>query len=348
MTDLSVVLISKNQEWNISRLIESVLRETALVQSREIVLVDSASTDRTAEIASNYPISVLKLSPDQRLTAAAGRYIGYHHTTGDLVLFLDGDMALCQGWLRPAVDILFTKKDVAVVCGWVIDRPLTQQSEVMENPEPDADSAGVSDVQHGGGAAMYRRSVLERVGTFNPYLFSDEEPELCLRIRNAGYRVVRLPRAIVFHYTAPAEAISTLIGRRSRRLWLGYGQNLRYFLGKPLLWPYLRERGWALTPAIMLFLGLVFIIISVITHHWVWLAVWGALLFFMMTVIVMKKHSLTCAFYTLLQRLFILDGTLRGFFLTPYDPASYPGKFEVIRQGDKHPAEMNLPIRVKT
>jgi len=91
MTELSVVLISKNQEWNTARLIESVLRETDSLPAREIVLVDWASTDHTTEIAARYPIAVLKLRPEQRLTAAAGRYVGYKRTRGGLVLFLDGD-----------------------------------------------------------------------------------------------------------------------------------------------------------------------------------------------------------------------------------------------------------------
>jgi glycosyltransferase involved in cell wall biosynthesis len=91
MTELSVVLISKNQEWNIARLVESVLKETDRLPAREIVLVDSASTDRTIEIAAQYPISVLRLCPKQRLTAAAGRYVGTKQTRGGLVLFLDGD-----------------------------------------------------------------------------------------------------------------------------------------------------------------------------------------------------------------------------------------------------------------
>jgi len=43
---------------------------------------------------------------------------------------------------------------------------------------------------------MYRRAVLEEVGTFNPYLNSDEEPELGLRIRHAGYRILELDHPI--------------------------------------------------------------------------------------------------------------------------------------------------------
>lgn len=331
MIELSVVLISKNQERNIARLVESVLRETDPLPAREIVLVDSASTDRTTEIAARYPIAVLKLYPEQRLTAAAGRYVGYKRTTGDLVLFLDGDMELCEGWLDQALGVMHSRPDVAVVCGRIIDRPSALQTPTVEHLEAlDTDAAGI-DVRHGGGAAMYRRSVLERVGTFNPYLYSDEEPELCLRIRHAGCRVLQLPRPIVFHYTAPADAVSTLLGRRGRNLWLGYGQNIRYLSASPLLWPYLRERGWAVAPALTLCIGVLALAASGLTGQWGWLALWGTFLIVLTIGIAIRKRSLMRALLSLFKRLLCLDGTLRGLLLTPYDPAGYPGRYEVIQ-----------------
>lgn len=331
MTGLSVVLISKNQEWNIARLVESVVRETAPLPSREIVLVDSASTDRTTEIAARYPIAVLKLSPEPRLTAAAGRYVGYKQTTGDLVLFLDGDMELCKGWLEQALVVMHSRSEIAVITGGVIDRPKTFHAQTVDHIEAiSTDTVGV-DVRQGGGAAMYRRSVLEQVGTFNPYLYSDEEPELCLRIRRAGYRIFRLHRSIAFHYTAPADALSTLLDRRSRNLWLGFGQNIRYFFGSPLLLPYLRERGWALAPALLLCLGLFAVTVSGLTGHWGWLALFGVLLALITIGIAIRKRNLKRALFTLLQRLLILDGTIRGLLLEPYDPAGFPGKYDVIQ-----------------
>jgi glycosyltransferase involved in cell wall biosynthesis len=331
MTELSVVLISKNQEWNIPRLVESVLRETASLPSRQIVLVDSASTDRTTEIAAQYPIAVLKLWPGQRLTAAAGRYVGYKQTTGDLVLFLDGDMELCAGWSDQALDVMQSRSDVAVVCGRVIDRPQTLPPPALEHLEGlDIETASV-DVRQGGGAAMYRRSVLERVGTFNPYLYSEEEPELCLRIRHAGYRVLQLPRPIAFHYSAPGEAVSTLLGRRSRNLWLGFGQNIRYFLGSPLLWPYLRERGWAVAPALALCGGVAAFAASGLTNQWGWLAVWGAFVTMLMIAIAFRKRSPKRALFIILRRLLVLEGTVRGLLLKPHDPSGYAGRYDVIQ-----------------
>jgi glycosyltransferase involved in cell wall biosynthesis len=331
MTELSVVLISKNQEWNIARLIESVIRETDPIPAKEIVLVDSASIDQTTEIGSRYPIKVLKLCQEQRLTAAAGRYVGYKQTTGDLVLFLDGDMELCEGWLDQALSVMYSRSEVAVVCGRVVDRPKPVQATSERYLERlPIDDAGMISVLQGGGAAMFRRSVLEQVGTFNPYLYSDEEPELCLRIRHAGYLVLRLPRPIAFHYSLPADAFSTLLGRRSRNLWLGYGQNIRYFFGSPLLWWYLRERGWAVAPVLALSVGIVAIAVSGLTRQWGWLAMWGVSMVILTIGIAIRKRSLNRALFTLFQRLLVLDGTIRGLLLKPYDPSGYPGKYVVI------------------
>jgi GT2 family glycosyltransferase len=338
LTELSVVLISKNQEWNIARLVESVLREIGSLPAKEIALVDSASSDRTAEIAARYPISVLKLHPEQRLTAAAGRYVGFQWTTGDLVLFLDGDMELCKGWLDKALAVMHSKPEVAVVCGMVIDRPKEFRSPNKENHTPDINDfvpSGTEDlgveVPQGGGASLYRRSVLDRVGTFNPYLYSDEEPELCLRVRHAGYRVLRLSRPIAFHYTIPADTFNTVLDRRSRNLWLGFGQIIRYYFGSPLIWPYLRERGWVAVPVFALCIGIITLLMSFQTGQWKWLALWGACIIILTIGIAVRKRSLKRALFSLFQRLLLLDGTIRGLLLKPYDPTSYPGKYDVIQ-----------------
>ncbi len=331
MTELSIVLITRNQEWNVARLIESVLREAEDLSSREIVLVDSASTDRTTEIAAGYPITVLKLCHDQRLTAAAGRYVGYQHTKGDLVLFLDGDMELCKGWLDQALEIMHTKTEAGAVCGRVIDRPIEMTTTSIERHEDlPADAAGVKNVLHGGGASLYRRSVLEQVGPFNPFIYSDEEPELCLRIRHAGYQILRLPYPIAFHYTVVWEALSTFLNKRKGNIWLGYGQNIRYYFGGPLLIPYLKERGWALAPAGLLGLGIIAAIVSILSGQWIWVALWFIFVFILTMGIAIRKHSLNRALLILFRRLLILDGTIRGILLKPYNPSEYPGKFEVI------------------
>src|SRR5690625_4465821 len=96
--DLAVVLIARNQVWNVERLVRSVT-STPEGASAELVLVDSASGDGTPQRARELGVTVLELDGSQRLTAAAGRVAGQEATESDYVLFLDGDMELAPGWL---------------------------------------------------------------------------------------------------------------------------------------------------------------------------------------------------------------------------------------------------------
>ena len=80
MVQLAFVLITRNQAWNVDRLLRSIFNEPAFDEAWEIVLVDSASTDATIDLAQIHPITILQLDSTERLTAAAGRLVGYWHT----------------------------------------------------------------------------------------------------------------------------------------------------------------------------------------------------------------------------------------------------------------------------
>lgn len=332
VTDLSVVLISRNQEWNIARLIESVLEGTCSVLSKEIVLVDSASTDKTMVIARNYPISILRLRPDQRLTPPAGRYAGYGFTSGELVLFLDGDMELCNEWLENASAVMETMPNVAVVTGPLIDLPMTTRTSNAEDCKGSTHEYRTEEVLQPGGAAMYRRSVLEQVGTFNPWFYSEEEPELSLRIRHAGFQILRIEQPIAYHYSSSIHSISTLVRRWRRNLYLGMGQGMRWHVGTDLFWPYVRERGFGCIPGMALLVGLFSFAFSFMRDQWIWLGSWALLMATIIVVFGYRKRNLYQAICSLVKRLLIIDGTLRGFLLKPRRPSDYPTKVDLIKR----------------
>jgi glycosyltransferase involved in cell wall biosynthesis len=328
MTALSVVLITKNQEWNVARLVESVLEECGVPPS-EVVLVDSASTDNTIPVAMGYPITLIRLLLPQRLTAAMGRYVGCMQSHGQYVLFLDGDMELCRGWLCRALEVMKRDARIASITGEIIDRPkATPRGDRLTLPAPVEPVMRV-DAKMVGGAALFRRSVLEEVGTFNPYLYGDEEPELCIRIRHRGYRVVKIVCPIAFHYTDPGEEISTLIARWRRNLLLGGGQNLRYLLGKKVFWMWFSERPRGIVPLLVLLIGVLALVPWVSNGHWGFFA---GLVAAVIIAAAVRKRSVYRACYSLLQRLLIVDGTVRGFFLKPLSPERHPVRFEVIKQ----------------
>lgn len=352
MTDLSVVLISRNQEWNIARLLESVLEEVAEISS-EVVLVDSASTDRTLEIARNYPIDIIRLDENQRLTAHKGQYVGYQHTSRDLILFLDGDMELCHGWLEKGLEALNEDDGTAAISGRLINLPLEPpqlpaSSEIpraisnrlalynksdIDWSHPPGQSKSVAMI---GGAGLYRRKVLEQVGgPFNPELYSDAEPELCIRIRHAGYQILRIEYPVAYHYTAPLEAISTMFGRRRRNLYLGYGQIMRHHFGTRLFWLYARERGFAFLPMLGITLGLISLLSYLLGGSWVWFGLWMLFLVLFIVFDAIRKRSLYQTAYSLIKRLIIVEGTIRGLFKPVASNIAI--KSELIQRADNNP-----------
>jgi glycosyltransferase involved in cell wall biosynthesis len=245
MIELSVVLITKNQAWNITRLIESVLRETTCVSSSEVILIDSASTDATVPLASLHPVSIFRLNPGQRLSPAIGRYVGYQQTAGECVLFLDGDTELIPGWLPFALRVMRENFVVGGVTGGVINLPTSAATQRPAPPpqktQPDSPREVLWCNYAGGGAALYRRSVFERTGTFNPNLNAEEEPELGLRIRNAGCRLLELDYPMAFHYNDAPIALSSVLSRRRRNFHVGMGQGVRYHLRTRLFWRWIRD-----------------------------------------------------------------------------------------------------------
>jgi len=345
MTKLSVVLISKNQAWNISRLIESVLDAASCVSSKEIILVDSASTDETVVLASRYPINILRLQPGQRLSPAIGRYVGYNQTQGELVLFLDGDMELVPGWLERALNTVANAPRAGAVTGRVID---ILPSEKPKSSTPCAQTLinaldPPTDVAYVGGAALYRRSVLEEVNAFNPFLHSEEESELCLRIRHSGYRVLQFDCPIVYHYTTECETgsvpgtFSSALSRRRRKFLLGMGQCLRYHLGDQLFWIYARGRAlWSVQAVLWSVVSLATFLWYAIGRDPIWLGL--ALLVAGLPVAgaAWQKRSVHKGVVCMFYRILMVEGLVRGFLMKPFPPESFRANVEVI-QGFRGP-----------
>jgi glycosyltransferase involved in cell wall biosynthesis len=327
---LAVVLIARNQAWNIARLVDSVLRETSAIPGTRVVLVDSASDDRTVELAAAFPIGVLQLTDDQPLTPAAGRLVGYRHTQAEMVLFLDGDMELAPEWLDHALRLMDQEPDAAVVTGRLEEAPI-DASGSAHDWQRTVGPVSACEIAYAAGAGLYRRRSLEQVANFNPYLNSDEEPELCIRFRHAGERVLQLNRTIACHYSKPADAFSTLLGRWRRGLYLGAGQAIRSNVGTPVLRTYVRERGYGIVPGLALVLAALSLVVDRTRGDSRWIRLW---LFGGTAVLAgdaAHKRSMRRTAYSMLHRLVILDGTVRGFVPRPREPNDYPGRVTVIK-----------------
>ena len=217
--DLSVVVISRNEEAAIGACLKALLEKTAGLKT-EIILVDSASTDRTVEIASAFPVTIVRIEECQELSPAAGRYLGTRQASGEYIFFLDGDMILIDGWLEQALAHL-ADRTVAAVAGSLY--------RVYPGEELNYDHKNryvLGKVRYLAGSGVYRREVLERTGSFNPFVKGEEERELGFRILQSGYSIVRLDVPMVYHME---KARTKAELDEKSKYFTGVGQIFRHY-----------------------------------------------------------------------------------------------------------------------
>lgn len=193
---LSVVVIGRNEGERLMRCLESVTLMRSPGGSRlEIIYVDSASSDGSAERAVGIGARVISVAP-LRPCAAVGRNAGWRAARAELVLFLDGDTMVAPDFVLNSIRE-FDDPMVAIVFGnrREIDPDDSIFSRILDldwiTPSGPADYCG--------GDALVRRSVLEQVGGYDERLIAGEEPEMCRRIRALGYAIVHVDCPMTGH-----------------------------------------------------------------------------------------------------------------------------------------------------
>ncbi|MEM8871273.1 MAG: glycosyltransferase [Pseudomonadota bacterium] len=196
---IGVVLIGRNEG---ERLVVSLA--SVMAEAHRAVYVDSGSTDDSVAAARAVGAEVVTLDPARPFTAARARNEGFDRLRQDdaltYVQFIDGDCELQAGWMEEAAAFLDAHPQVAVVCGRRRERfPDASIWNKLIDREWDTP---VGEAKACGGDAMMRVSALEAVNGFNPRLIAGEEPELCVRLRQAGWKVHRIDAEMTLHDAA--------------------------------------------------------------------------------------------------------------------------------------------------
>lgn len=314
---LSVVVPTYNEEARVETCLESIFdacRAADAVDDFEVILVDSNSTDRTVELATDYPITVLEIPDDDLTTPAAGRFVGTHHADGDLLLFVDGDMELARGWLPAAIE--HARQDgVAAVDGHLDDVPAEASLETRESVR---------------GVALYDADALATVGGFDPYLESLEDIHLGMELNAEGYRLLRLPMVSAAH--PGSDMITETFRRWENGYSRGSGQTLRRSLSSPrLAMKHVRRMRYRLVLAAWLAAG----VASLATGAGVVLWLLGSLIGF--AVVVSERDGPVDAAAYIAYKLTLLVGLVLGFLDEPRPREAFPlERVETMAVGTVH------------
>lgn len=301
---LSVIVIAKNEEERIGRCIESVVK-LKKKYSTEIIFVDSASTDRTVDIASKYPVNIYRLNKSKYLNPSAGRYVGYLYAKGEYIFFIDGDSILIDGFIEKALKIMKDPK-IAVVGGRRLFRKTGESLKIHERM-----TGKIKIGRTIGGTGIYRKKALEESGTFNPFMGGQEERELCFRIRNNGYRIINADIPMEFHINKEMD-----INEASEKAgyFIGVGQIIRNYGFKRVTWELLYAQRKALSETLAVILALFLWIISIFFRNTLLTTVSLIIAFFVILILFCKGPSKIYVFFVSRIKLFIsiVKGLIKG------------------------------------
>jgi len=196
-TDLGVVVIGRNEGLRLECCMASLIGA-----AQKIIYVDSGSTDGSVQMALRLGVEVVELNMTIPFTAARARNEGFACLqrllpTVRYVQFVDGDCEVVAGWLSQARAFLEAHPEVAVVCGRRRERfPQRSIYNLLCDLEWDTP---IGEAKACGGDALMRADAFIAVSGFRTDLIAGEEPELCVRLRGAGWKVWRLVEEMTLH-----------------------------------------------------------------------------------------------------------------------------------------------------
>ena len=194
---VGLVVIGRNEGQRLHQCLLS-----AIDRANNVVYVDSGSTDGSIKMAQSLGVEVVELDLSIPFTAARARNEGVARLLQinpqiEFVQFVDGDCEVAPQWLEKAYKTISEQPEVAVVCGRRRER-YPEQS--VYNLLCDIEwNTPIGETKECGGDSMMRIAAFERVKGFNPSLIAGEEPELCLRLRQQGWKIFRIDAEMTLH-----------------------------------------------------------------------------------------------------------------------------------------------------
>ena len=244
MKELAVIILN----WNGRKLLEQFLpvaSRYSITEDADLIVADNGSTDDSVEWVKAHHPEVKVLSFSENYGFAEGYNKAIKQTQYKYTILLNSDVEVTEDWTRPLLDFMRRNSDVGALqpkirswkertkfeyagaAGGYLDKmgyPYCRGRlfDSIEEDRGQYDGKVVDICWASGAALMVRTDIYQKVGGLDARFFAHmEEIDLCCRIHAAGYRVVVVPDAMVFHVGG-----ASLSQGNPKKTYLNFRNNL--------------------------------------------------------------------------------------------------------------------------
>lgn len=195
---VSIVLPSFNGEKYIKQSIESCLNQT--YKNIELIVVDDCSSDRTPEIVKSFPQENIRyLRNEANLGLAKSLNVGFKQAKGEYLTWASDDNYYSDDAIKTMVEYL----DLHPETGFVYSNfyQIDENGDIKKIFR----TAGPDEIEMKnciGPSFLYRRSVYEEIGGYNPDFFLAEDYEYWLRV-NKKFKINKIEGYLCYYRLHP-------------------------------------------------------------------------------------------------------------------------------------------------
>ena len=225
--DLSIIIVNWNSSGYLEKCLKSIVDNTSGI-SYEIIVVDNASYDGCDRVVNRYSGVATLIQSGSNLGFARANNLGYRHSTGDVLLFLNPDTEISGDALQEMYRTSISLRDAGGIGCKVLNSDGTIQTSCIQafptianqlldaeflrrlfpklrfwgmRPLFEACDSPVEVEVIAGSCLMAHRVAFQKAGFFSEeYFMYGEDLDLCYKLRGCGYRNYHTGGASVVHH----------------------------------------------------------------------------------------------------------------------------------------------------
>ncbi len=252
---ISVIIPAYNEEKNIKKCIQTILKSNYDKNKLEIICVDDGSTDRTVKVIKelskkNKNIRLVKGNHKGKSKALN---LGIKNSKLNYVLTVDADTILDRNFIKEIIRP-FADKNVGATNGIVLIRKpkkIIEHFQLVEYYFNNLIRNSFSTIFDNGiwffgAAACFNKKILEKAGLFHDKVLT-EDMDISLKIFEKGYKVLTVRKAV--YYTQGCRNLNELFSQRMRwffgglqctfrhkKLWKRKAFSIKYLFFNQVFW----------------------------------------------------------------------------------------------------------------